>query len=374
MRTMWMKRALMAAALMALVPACGDAAGDGAKVTESPNLGEKGSVKATAAAGGELALPESGVTLSIPAGALSEDTEITAEIVTKKGLPDGAALAGNVVEFGPDGLTFNMPVGLEIDLAGAKIPDGSEVSIAWLDEDKNEWIDLPGSKMTGSKVTAETTHFTRFAIHFVVNDDGEIVQDGGECNTDGFKACGGKLEGTWDFTVGCATLGKKIGDADDDSGISKCVSADLGVDFSGEVTFEGGKVTGESTSAFDIKASIDKQCLAGVFESMGQSISADDIKCDDFAGNPEPGEAPTKVEDTGDMCVITPPVEAPETDTIDGTYTVDGSTVTITDSDVDAGDTEQPKAQEFCVEGDKLTLVIRNEEDGTVFMITAMRK
>ncbi len=376
MRMMWMKRAMIAATLMAVVPACGGDEASSAKVTESPNLGEKGKVMATAAEGGELALPESGITLSIPAGALSEDTEITAEIISKKGLPEASSLAGNVVEFGPDGLTFNAAVALEIDLAGATIPDGADVSIAWLDEKKNEWVDLSGSKMVGDKVSAATTHFTKFVIRFVVDEEGNVSQDEGQCNTDGFKACGGDLEGTWDFTVGCATIGSiGGGDGGEANPAAKCISVDIGVDFTGDVTFAAGKVTGTSSVTVEGSTSIDKQCLADAFSqmSMGQSITADQISCDDFADEPEPGEEPTKVTDTGDTCELELGAKEPETDTIDGTYTIDGNTVTITDTDVEAGDTDGPDAQEYCVSGNTLTLVSR-EDDGTVVMITATRR
>lgn len=373
MSAMWMKRALVAATLVVFAPACGDSADEGGdKVTESPNLGEKGSVKATAAEGGELSLPESGVTLSIPAGALEEDTEITAEIIGKKDLPEAANLAGNVVEFGPDGLNFLMPVALEIDLAGAKIPEGADVSIAWLDEDKNEWVDLSGSKMANGKVTAETTHFTKFVIRFIVNEDGDIVQDGGQCDTSGFKACGGDVEGTWNFEVGCVTVGDAIGGNEQDPS-AKCFSIDAGVDFSGEVTFSKGTVSGVAMSSIEATFNVDKACLADAYSEMGGGeVTADSFTCDMFA-DAEDGETPPKVEEKGDVCTITQPEET-NSDTIDGTYTVEGNTITITDTDVEEGDTSEPEAQEFCIQGDTLTLVTRDEESGTVFMITAKRK
>jgi len=352
---------------MAFAPACGGDGDSAGKVIESPNLGETGSVKATAAAGGELSLPESGVTLSIPAGALAEDTEISAEIISKKSLPEATKLAGNVVEFGPDGLNFLTPVSLVIDLVGAKIPDGADVSIAWLDEAKNEWVDLSGSKMENGKVSAKTTHFTKFVVRFVVNDDGDVVQAGGECNTDGFKACGGDIEGTWDFTVGCVTVGGAIGSTDQNPA-AKCISADIGVDFSGHVTFSKGTVKGESTVAIDATSKIDKMCLADAFSGMGgQSVKASDIDCSEFAGDPDPGEEAPTIVDSGDMCEITQATQAPQTDTIDGTYAVDGNTLTITDGD------SAPEPQEYCIKGNTLTLVNRND-DGSVFMITATRK
>lgn len=374
MRRHWLTRALLIAGLLALAPACGDSGSGGESVSESPNLGETGSVKATAAEGGELSLPESGVTLSIPAGALAEDTEISAEVVSKKDLPEAANLGGNVVEFGPDGLTFLAPVKLEMDLAGSKVPEGAEVSIAWLDEDKNEWVDLPGSKLADGKVSANTMHFTKFVIRFVVNEDGEVVQDEGQCDTSGFTACGGDIEGTWDFSVGCVTLPGSLGSEDDPA--AKCISVDAVVDFSGEVTFSKGSFTGTTMNSFSFTQKIDKACLADAFsqspDAMGMTITADQLMCDQFVDEPDPGEEPATVEEVGDECLISQP-EKTEMDTIDGTYTVEGNTLTTTDNDVEEGEVAEPEPQEYCIKGNTLTLVFSNE-DGSKVMLTAERR
>ncbi len=262
-----------------------------------------------------------------------------------------------------------------MDLAGSKVPDGAGVSIAWLDEAKNEWVDLPGSKLADGKVSANTMHFTKFVVRFVVNEDGDITQDAGQCDTSGFTACGGDLEGTWDFSVGCVTLPDSLGSSDNPS--AKCFSVDAEVDFSGEITFAKGTYTGTTTNTFAVTQKIDKVCLADSFSSspdaMGMTISASQIKCDDLVGEPDPGETPPVVKETADSCEIQPP-EKTEMDTIDGTYTVEGSTLTTTDNDVSDGETAEAKPQEYCIKGNTLTILFSEEEGGAKILLTAERR
>src|SRR3954447_5703815 len=163
-----------------MVVGCGS--DDAGKVDESPDLGASAEKLITAADGGEIAIAKAGVKLSIPAGALGKDTMVSAEVISKQGLTDADKLAGNVLEFGPDGTKFEQPVTLELDSAGAKIPDGAKGTIAWFDTENKKWVDLPGSKVSGGKVSAETTHFTVFAIRIEVAANGDVVQTAGECS------------------------------------------------------------------------------------------------------------------------------------------------------------------------------------------------
>src|SRR5436190_16014555 len=67
----------------------------------------------TAKSGGTI--ESSGATLDIPAGALSEDTEITLGTIAKSDLPDAKNVASKGYDFGPDGTKFKKPVALTID-------------------------------------------------------------------------------------------------------------------------------------------------------------------------------------------------------------------------------------------------------------------
>jgi len=378
-----MKQILAVAALLAISPACSDtgtndAAGDGGskgggKVSASPNLGEKATKTLSAADGGELTLPKSGVTLSVPAGALAEDTELTAEVVSKTGLPDAKNLAGNVIEFGPDGLTFLKPVGLEIGLAGAKIPDGADVSIAWLDEKKNEWVDLEGSKVSGDKVSATTTHFTKFVIRWTITDTGMVVQESGQCDLTKFTACGGDVEGTWEYSAACvnATLGNKDPQDAGVNPILKCISVEIGLDLSGTVTFAGGTMTGNQVIDVSGMETVDKACYNDAVAAMAMGQAVPDVECSSFDQEAKDGKPAVPAVDTGDTCTITIG-QGMEEKPIDSTYSVKGTTITTTDSIGEDGGVPEPEVSEYCVSGDTLT-ILGTGKDGAQFMFTAKR-
>lgn len=322
---------------------CGSDDG-GESVTESPNLGEKTEALIKAADGGEVALAEAGITLTIPAGALASDETITAEVVSKKGLLDAEHLAGNVVEFGPDGLTFEAPVTLELDLAGASIPDDAKVAIAWYDAAKEKWNDLPGSAMQGGKVTAQTTHFTIFAVRFVVTDTGKVVQEGGKCEGT-FDPCGGDIEGTWRIVSACADLG-----FDDVNEQCAGATASGTLDVTGDVTFGGGMITGTLMFTSDTKLVYPKTCIGEVCPT------------------PDDPSDPEWV-DTGDSCEA----EAMQTMTqeINDAYTVEGGV--LTSWDAAAGAEAEMEMSGYCVQGDTV-VVSQVDEEGKEVRWTAERQ
>ena len=344
-RSLWTFRAVGPAALLALagLVGCGSDGGDGGGVDESPNVGAATKKMITADDGGEVALAEAGVKLSIPAGALAADTMISAEVISKSGLMDAAHLAGNVVEFGPDGLQFEEPVTLELDVGDAKIPTDAEVSLAWFDEKTKEWVDLPGSKMEGGKVSAQTTHFTVFAVRFVVNSNGDIVQDAGECSGE-FKACGGNIEGTWNIVSGCANVGSALSNHNA-GGQCSGASLSLGIDITGDIVIGGGKIMGTLNMMSEVKQVMPKSCIGG---SCPMSDSSDP---DDFV-----------FVDKGDTCEGTQ--TETETNELNETYMVENGMFLTDDSD---------DMTEYCVTGNKLVVNSVNGE-GITIRWTAMRK
>ncbi len=323
----------------------GDEGGSGPG--ESPDLGAATEAMITAADGGEVALAEAGVKLSIPAGALAEDTMISAEVVSRSGLPDAAMLAGNVVEFGPDGLTFEQPVTLELEVGDTNIPENAVVSIAWYDDEADAWVDLPGSEIDGGKVTAQTTHFTIFAIRFVVNADGEVVQEGGECSED-FNACGGDIEGTWRIVAGCANAGAAFANAG-----AQCAGASisLGVDITGDIVIGGGMITGTLEITSEITQVMPKSCIGGMCPA------ADPEDPEDFV-----------FEDKGDTCEGTQSEAA--TTELDGMYMVEGGMFVMEETDAMSTDSD---TTEYCVTGNTLVVNSVNEE-GIVIRWTAERR
>lgn len=340
----WTFRAVAPAVLLALagLAGCGSDDGNGGAVDESPNVGASTEKMITAEDGGEVALAEAGVKLSVPAGALAADTMISAEVISKSGLMDAQHLAGNVVEFGPDGLQFEQPVMLELDVGDAKIPADAEVSLAWFDEKAKAWVDLPGSKMDGSKVSAPTTHFTMFAVRFVVASNGDIVQDAGECSGE-FEACGGNIEGTWNIVSGCANVGAALGNA---GGQCTGASFSIGIDITGDVVIGNGMISGTLNMMSEVKQILPKSCIGG---SCPESNSGDE---DDFV-----------FVDKGATCEATQ--SETETNELNETYMVDGGRFVMEDSEDDV--------TEFCVTGNKLVVNSVNSE-GITIRWTAMRK
>ncbi|NNL29402.1 MAG: hypothetical protein HKO77_00180 [Gemmatimonadetes bacterium] len=76
--------------------------------------------------GGVIQLPEAGLTVVFPIGAVDSPTEITV-----------TAPAGNLVgyHFAPHGLEFNLPVAVMQDLTKATIEDGADLSAVYFDGD-----------------------------------------------------------------------------------------------------------------------------------------------------------------------------------------------------------------------------------------------
>jgi hypothetical protein len=351
---MRMLRIGLIVSLLGCVVACGADAGnkDGVSGREEKFVGEEKSVMVKAAEGGELSVGVAALT--IPKGALSEDTEISVKVESRKGRPDEDNVLMEVYDFGPDGQKFNMPVTLEFDVADVNVSSKGKAMIAWQNGEK--WETLP-TKIQDGKATAATTHFTPFTLVFVLNEDGDVVQAGGQCGGD-FEACGGDLVGEWTFSGACATLppGGLGGSGDGENPFAMCEvqpSASLTIDITGTASFaaDGTFVVDQLlTTSFSLR--IPQSCL-------------DDLS----AGGPAP-----KCEDInlmtapdGDGCLSEDADEEPQMNMETGTYTVEGTTVVITGDDGEPGDPAS-----FCVTGDTLTVHGENE-DGSVFEYTATR-
>jgi hypothetical protein len=267
---------------------------------------------------------------------------ITAEVISKRDLVDAPQLAGNVLEFGPDGTTFEQPVTLELDASDANIPEGAKVALAWFDTTSKKWVDLPGSKLSGGKVVGQTTHFTVFAIRFEVASNGDVVQTAGECSGS-FSACGGNLEGTWNIVSGCADVGSALGNAG-----SECrgASLSLGMDITGDIVIRGGRISGTLNMESSITQVMPKSCVGG---SCPKADGDDDFVFVDKGATCEG----TRTES--------------ESNPIDESYSVEGGRLLVGDS------SESDEKTEFCVAGNKLTVNMLTE-DGVVIRWSAMRK
>jgi hypothetical protein len=328
--------------LMGVFAACGADSED--KGSDAPTyVGVMKSAVVTAAEGGKL---EAGAaTLNVPAGAVDGDLTVTVAVEAKKGKPDEKNILVDIYDFGPDNTQFNKPVELSFDMAGVKANmDEGTVQVAWLDGDK--WQTLPTTVKDG-KATAETTHFTPFTIIFVLKDDGTIVQDGGECSGD-FDACGGDISGTWNFSGACASFPNPYDTADPENPFAMCKdkpSFAFTLDLSGTVTFGAdGSFEVHQTTTSSADAKVPASCLA----SVGGAMYTPDMVCTDLLKG--------TLESSGDCSLLAAEPQVEQNDET-GTYTTEGSTLTVTTNGdgADAG-ADEPDMNEYCVQGDTLTV------------------
>ena len=119
-----------------------------------PALVESNSAVVTAAQGGAVTCGH--VTLVVPAGALSEDTEISIEIENPSIL---------VADFGPEGLEFNTPVVMRWNLAGTSAEGGAQSTESlYFHETTQLWEEIDMLSPPDSNTTeTEIEHFSKYA-------------------------------------------------------------------------------------------------------------------------------------------------------------------------------------------------------------------
>ncbi|MEM4397704.1 MAG: hypothetical protein QW757_03725 [Candidatus Woesearchaeota archaeon] len=78
-------------------------------------------------------------------------------------------VVSNVYEFLPDGLSFNQPLDLELDLPNNDFFDLSQATIAYWDEKSKIWKGLK-SELKDNKLITKVNHFTKFAIVLGCNE------------------------------------------------------------------------------------------------------------------------------------------------------------------------------------------------------------
>lgn len=129
---------------------------DGALATEAP-------IPPT---GGSADLLGGQVSVEIPSGALSSPTTITAEPVPPAEA-DPAALPNTSIDMGPDGTTFTEPIALTIAFDPASLPrwvTPAGLRMYWRNVDHWELLGGNAVDLEHSRVTAQTTHFSEFAL------------------------------------------------------------------------------------------------------------------------------------------------------------------------------------------------------------------
>ncbi|MEO7109961.1 MAG: hypothetical protein ABI183_05960 [Polyangiaceae bacterium] len=129
----------------------------------------------------------SGVTLTIPAGALSSDTAISIT-PNAAAIPNGYAGLSSLFEFQPTGTKFATPATIAFTLASA----GTNPTVYWSNDTGT--YDALDTSVTGTSASASIQHFsTGFAASRTTIDKldaGKITDDGGTTTTDAGAAVG----------------------------------------------------------------------------------------------------------------------------------------------------------------------------------------
>lgn len=114
---------------------------------------------------------ESGVTITVPAGAVDEEIRVQVEEVTSvSGLmpPKNGQLVSRVVEIVKDvSGNFDKPVTITMNFDRTKVdPDQYTFSIYWYDESAGKWVELENVSvdMAAGRVSGDAVHFTKFAV------------------------------------------------------------------------------------------------------------------------------------------------------------------------------------------------------------------
>lgn len=130
---------------------------------------QEGYVHAVGPGGGTISSFDGAVTLTVPAGALSEETGITiAPTTSYPNVPGLDVIAGTAFAFGPDGLTFHEPARLALGYDESNLPAGAgEGSLTLQKAVGTEW--QPTGSMLNHIANTVTGFITSFSTYAVVS-------------------------------------------------------------------------------------------------------------------------------------------------------------------------------------------------------------
>jgi hypothetical protein len=130
-----------------------------------------------------------GAAVTVPPGALSADTSLAIDAVTSgyPALPSGAQPQGSVLAFTPHGQTFAVPVTITVPFSGTQAQSPQLMSA----QPGGAWSVVAGALQKGSTMQATVSHFSFFAV----------VQQGAAGDGGGSKeGGGGPIDGAWTIT------------------------------------------------------------------------------------------------------------------------------------------------------------------------------
>lgn len=121
--------------------------------------------------GATVSSEDKSVTVVVPRGAVNIglpvklSAKVIAQADVKASIPEGLAIASNIIEFGPGGKVFNKPVKITIKYK-PEIAANGDAAPYYLNESKNQWELVPDATVDKNTdtVTFETGHFSKYAI------------------------------------------------------------------------------------------------------------------------------------------------------------------------------------------------------------------
>lgn len=299
----------------------------------APGSSAKTSTRVSAEKGGTVADPSGTATLTIPAGALAEDTDITLAVSAAT-----SATIASVYDFGPDGLTFQTPAVLAVKVDATTVGD-KEVALAI--EQNGKFVPLAGSAYSNGVATAPVEHFSKFSVVFV---DGEAVDNACDDAVANFQACGGDIVGTWVADDFCFANVKGI--------LDNCPQQEV----SAEIDYVGLEYTFGEDNSFSATAGTENEKLTVVAP----------LTCFGEASCSSVGSSDPDVACSGeDVCSCTRTRSNPRAAQA-GTYSTENGTLTVTTDD-------EPDQQQYCIQGDKLHVLLANEGAETM-LVTFTKK
>ena len=334
-----------------LVLACSSSSGGSSGTTSTTTT-----VHVSAAAGGTVADPSGKTTLTIPPGALAQDTDITLAIK-----PASAGAVVDVSEFGPDGLKFLKPVTLAIKADATLAVQGKSLALATLDNGAFKAID--GSTYAAGSATGSIQHFSSYSV--VVIDGIAVLQPPASCAAalSGFKACGGDLKGTWNFADFCAP-------AQDLVKVPNCPEVTASIDFTitRDVVIDATSIS-IAAGTQKIVSTINYPLVCLTRDGDGGTFDSGINDCATLQARffKDPAKPGTCTDKGSGICACTQTGEQPamaET----STYTTSGTTVTTTKKD---GTME---TSDYCVNSNLLTVRGAGKDGGPPSLYTLIRK
>jgi hypothetical protein len=182
-----------------------------------------------------------------------------------------------------------------------------------------------------------------------------------------FTACGGNIAGTWRYVSGCATFSSATCPAE--TAMTTIASG------SATYTFGSGGVFAYTVSGtLDETVNYSLGCLSGFTDAGVPQACADVQNLYRMSIGQDAGSSATQIASAtcsagqNETCSCTL-VFSVQSGTTQGTYTVSGSQVTITDPNADGG---AGTPTDFCVSGNTLTLRLRTDSASNLVM-TLMR-